>query len=162
MLTIKTNKNNCKKSYKKLDISKITTGATSIDEIIIACSKNHVLMENDTVVFSRKDGETISFFEEVPVNTVMDSTGFTVNGFQSYVFDVNGYKPSWIKYSEQIYPNNYYTVITLDDGTTIDITGDTLNFENVGYLGSQIQDIKISNKVTTIENGTFSGATSLV
>ena len=87
MLTIKTNKNNCKLSYVDLNINSITTGTTAITIV----SENHDLRENDTVVFDRKDGETISFFKEEGVNQVLSKSGFTVDSFGTYLLDVDSY-----------------------------------------------------------------------
>lgn len=91
MLKIKTNKNNCILSYHDLS-AVILSGGSSYDDEITVYAKNHCLLSNDTVVFNRKDGDTISFWAEKPVNTVIDKNTFTIDNFPPYLLLPSGYE----------------------------------------------------------------------
>lgn len=162
MLTIKTNKNNCKLSYVPLNVSSITTGETVYDNITISTEGGHNLRENDKIAFVRNDGESISYFKDCEVKGVIDKTGFTIDGFGKYTISVNGYKPSFVKYSNNIskidYTSKIYT--TNAEHPTIIITGNTIDIENIllDYTGvslSEVIGVFINSEVTSISNNAF-------
>lgn len=107
MLTIKTNKNNCKITYVPLNVNSIVTGETVYDDVTISTKDGHNLRENDEIEFIRNDGELISYFKDCEVKHVINKTSFTINGLGQYIIGVNGYdlirviKPNTIDSGEE-------------------------------------------------------------
>ena len=153
MLTIRTNKNNCKLTYVPLNVSSINTGETVYDNITIVTNESHNLKENDEVALIRQDGDSISYFKNCEVKDVIDKTGFTIDGFGKYTIGVNGYKQTFIKYSSRISADNHSTVLYTKDGHEILVTGDTLNSDNIL---NTITAISIGCKVEHISDDAFS------
>ena len=108
MLTIKTNKNNCKLTYVPLNVNSIITGETVYDDIIISTKGSHNLKENDEIAFVRNDGEFISYFKDRYVKNVISNTSFSVDGFRKYLVETNGYdlisviKPNTVDSGEEM------------------------------------------------------------
>lgn len=168
MLKIKTNKNKCKLNYIELKDVKITPYNIGInDDITITC-ENHCIKDNDIVVFTNNDGRTISFFQEVNVKKVIDDNIFTINGFGEYVLDVDSYKPTWIRYSNQIYgiPDDFNltgataisddTILYLNNGDTVSITNETLTKTILAPYKNTLVSVSIGSNVRNIGSFAFS------
>ena len=161
MLTIKTNKNNCKLTYSKVRVRNIYTGDTVNDDITIRTNGGHNLRENDEVVFIRQDGESISYSKNLGVKNVIDKNRFTVDGFGKYLVEVNGYKPSFIKYSDNIFKMNNVTIVVTNSYDFL-ITGNTLNNGIISNAATEasvnvwsIISISISSEITYISDDSF-------
>jgi hypothetical protein len=170
MLTIKTNANNCKLTYTPLNVSSISTGETVNDDITIITGGGHNLRENDEVVFIRQDGESISYLTRAEVKDVADKKTFTVNGFDKYLIEVNGYKQSFIRYSQMIskietsqdIPIHFDTVLYLNaDPYLVEITGETIDSSIIREYGSSLISVEIGTDIETIEDSIFIGCYNL-
>ena len=157
MLSIKTNKNNCKLTYVPLNVDHLVTGETVNDDITIVTDSGHNLKENDTVSFIRQDGDTISYYKDSEIKEVIDKHTFTIDGFGNYLIGVNGYKHSFISYSSTIFKLDNTTILYTDSGI-VEITGDTLDSSNVLKT---ITAITISRSVKYISEDAFVGCLDL-
>lgn len=153
MLTIKTNKNNCKLTYVPLNVNSIVTGETVYDDITITTNSGHNLRENDEVAFIRYDGESISYFKNYGVKDVVNKTGFTVDGFGKYTVEVTGYKPSFVKYSFKTLKIDYSTILYPKEGDPIILTGITALDSN--NIVDTITAISISSEIERISDDAF-------